>query len=75
MQITVEVKFEQHRRVVGRTACVGTASLVKTQRVQIQRADEGVEETHGIFSGNVILQPFRKEQRLRAIQTRAMFHA
>ena len=49
--------------------------FVKTQRVQIQRADEGVQEAHGVFGGDVILQTFRKEQRLGAVQSGAMFHA
>ena len=75
MQITVKVKFEQHRRGVGRTASVSTAGLGEAQRWQIQRADEGIKEANGVFGGNVILQPFGKKQRLGPVQTGAMIHA
>jgi hypothetical protein len=43
--------------------------------VQIEGGDEGVEEAHRIFGGDVIFQPFGKEQRLRTIQTSPMVHA
>ena len=74
MQITVEIKLEQHRRVIRWPARVGAPGLGKTQRVQIQLGDEGIEEAHGVFGGNVILQAFGKEQRLRTIQTKTMVH-
>jgi hypothetical protein len=51
------------------------AGLGKTERVQIQRADEGVQETRGVFGGDVILQPFGKEQGLGTVQAGAMIHA
>ena len=75
MQITVEVKFEQHRRVIRRAARLRTPGLGEAQRVQIQRSDKGVEETDRVFDGNVILQPFGKEQRLGPVQTTTMIHA
>jgi hypothetical protein len=75
MQITVEVKLEQHRRVVRRTARVGAAGPGETQRVQIQRRDKRVEKAHRVFGGDVILQPFRKQQCLGTIQTNTMIHA
>ncbi len=75
MQIPVEIKFEQRPRIIRRTPGVRATGLVKTQRVHIQRPDEGVEEAHGIFRPDVILKPFREEQCLRAIQAGAMFHA
>ena len=75
MQITVEVKFEQRRRIVRWPARVGTPGLGKSQRVQIERVNERVKETDGVFGGDIIFQPFREEQRLGAIQTGAMIHA
>jgi hypothetical protein len=75
MQIAVEIQFEQRRRIVGRTARGRALGLGKTQRVQIQRPDEGVQEAHGVFGGDVILQPFGEEQRLGAVQSGAMIHA
>ena len=75
MQITVEVKFEQPRRAVRRTPGVGTTGPGKTQRVQIEGADERVEEADGVFRPDVIFQPFGKQQCLGTIQTSAMIHA
>ncbi len=75
MQIAVEVKLEQHRRSVRRPPGVGTTRLGETQRMQIQRRDEGIQKTHRVFSGDVILQPFRKQQRLGTVQTKTMVHA
>jgi hypothetical protein len=49
--------------------------LGETQRVQIEAGDEGVQEAHGIFRPDVILQPFGKEQRLGAVQSSPMVHA
>ena len=53
----------------------GSLASGEAQRVQIQRSDKGVEETHRVFGGNVILQPFGKEQRLGPVQAGAMIHA
>ena len=64
MQIAVEIKLEQHRRIVRRTSGVGATGLGESQHVQIQGRHKGVQEPHGIFGGDVFLQPFRKEQRL-----------
>jgi len=46
-----------------------------TQRVQIEGADERVEEADGVFRPDVIFQPFGKQQCLGTIQTSAMIHA
>jgi len=75
MQITVEVKLEQRRRGVRRPARAGADGPGETQRVQVERADEGVEEAHGVFGGDVIRQPFGKEQRLGPVQAGTMIHA
>ena len=52
-----------------------TAGFPKAQRVQIERAGERVEEADRVFGGDVVFQPFRKQQRLGPIQTSAMIHA
>jgi hypothetical protein len=49
--------------------------FVKTERVQIERGNEGVEEARGVFGGDVIFQPFGEEQRLGPVQSGAMIHA
>ena len=75
MQITVEVKLEQRRRIIRRSARIRAPRFGEAKRVQLQRGHEGVKKAHRIFSGDIILQPFREEQRLRAIQSRPMVHA
>ena len=47
----------------------------KSQRAQIEQANERFKEADGGFSGDTIFQPFREKQRLEAIQTNAMIHA
>jgi hypothetical protein len=75
MQITVEVKLEQRRRGVRRPARAGADGPGKAQRVQVERADEGIKKAHGVFGGDVILQPFGKEQGLGPVQAGTMIHA
>ena len=45
--------------------------LTGREREPLQR----IEEAHWVFRADVILEPFREEQGLGAIQTGAMFHA
>ena len=75
MQVTVEIELEQGGRIVGWPARVGTAGFGEAQGVQIEAGDEGVQEAHGVFGGDVILQPFGKEQRLGPVQSALMIHA
>src|SRR5450631_2376631 len=75
MQITVEVKLEQRRRVVRRTTRAGADGPGETQRVQIPRGDKGIQKAHGVFGRDVILQPFGKEQCLGPVQAGTMIHA
>src|SRR6266705_3015212 len=75
MQIAIEVKLEQHRRIIRRPPRVGATGLGKTQRVQIERRNKGVEKAHRVFGGDVILQAFGKEQRLGTVQSNTMVHA
>ena len=46
----------------------------RARHVQIQRGDEGVQEPHRVFRPDVILQPFRKKQRLGTVQSSPMIH-
>ena len=75
MQIAIEIKFEQHGRIIGRPARVGATRLGEAQAGQILPGHEGVKEAHGIFGGDVIFEPLGKEQRLGAVQARTMIHA
>src|ERR1022692_939440 len=75
MEIAIEIKFEQRGRVVGRTTGVGADGSGKPQGVEVERGDKGVEETHGIIGGDIVLQAFGKEQGLGAVQANAMIHA
>ncbi len=62
MQIAVEVKLEQHCRSVRRPPGVGTTRLGETQRMQIPSDATKASRKRTVFSGDVILQPFRKQQ-------------
>ena len=75
MQITIEIEFEQGGWIVRGTARVRTARLGKAQCVQIERGDKRIQKAHRVFSHDIIVERFREEQCLRAIQTRAMIHA
>ena len=75
VQITIEIQFEQRRRVVRRPAGIGTPGLGETQRVQVQRADEGIQETHGIIGRDVILQRLGEQNSLGAIDSATVVHA
>jgi len=75
VQITVKIKFEQHRGIVGRATGVGTARLGKAERGQILFRHEGVEKADGIFRGHIILEPLGQQERLRTLQTTTVFHA
>ncbi len=75
MQITVQIELEQRRRVIRWPACGGHLRPGKTQRLQVQVGDEGVQEAHGVFGGDIILQPFGEHQGLGPVQSTSMFHA
>jgi hypothetical protein len=75
MQITVEIEFKQDGRIIRRTARRGALRPEETQCVQIERTDEGIEESHRIFRGHVIFERFGQEQGLTPIQAGAVVHA
>ena len=53
----------------------GAAGLVKAQRVQVERAGEGVQETDGIFGTDVVVERFGEEQSLATVQSSAVIQA
>ena len=75
VEVAVKIEFEQHGRIVRRRAGGGDLRLGKTQRGQVEVGHEGIQEAHGVFGGDIILQPFGKEQGLGTIQAGAMVHA
>lgn len=75
MEIAIEIEFEQRGGIIRRAADVGATGFGKAERVQIERSDEGIQETHGIGGGDIIVERFREEQRLGAIQASTMIHA
>ena len=75
MQVAIEIKPQQIRRIVGRTAGVLEDGMSETQRTQIETGDKGIQEADRIIGGDVILQPLRQEQSLVAIQAATMLHA
>jgi len=57
-----------------RVHCCFKPHFGKAERMQIERSDEGIQETHGIFSRDLIVERFREDQGLGAIQTSTMIH-
>jgi hypothetical protein len=53
MQISIEVEFEQVGRIIRRPARVRAQGLGETQRVQILRPDEGIQEAHRVFGSDI----------------------
>ena len=62
MQVAIEIKPQQIRRIVGRTAGVLEDGMSETQRTQIETGDKGIQEADRIIGGDVILQPLRQEE-------------
>jgi hypothetical protein len=75
VQVTVEIKFEQDRRIVRRPPGISAPRLGKAERGQILLGDEGIQEADGIIRGDIILEPFGKKQRLGTRQAGDVFHA
>ena len=75
MEVAVKIKLQEHGGIVGRPTGVGTPGPGKAEGGQILFGHEGIEEADGIFRGDIILEPFRKEQRLGTLQADAVFHA
>ena len=74
VQVAVEIKPQQIPWMIRRGAGVSENGFGKTQREQIERSHEGVDETHGVFRADVIFESFGQEQRLCAVQTGAVLH-
>jgi len=67
MEIAVEIKPQERARIVGGPPGVSGDGPGKAQRVQIQRGDEGINETHRVLRCHVILNRLGQEQRLLAV--------
>ena len=74
MQIAVEIKPQERARLIRRAFGVRRNGFGKTQRVQIERGDEGVNEAHRIIRCDVILKRLGQEQRLPAIHSTHVIH-
>src|SRR6185436_7371538 len=74
MEITVEIKAQERARFIGGPPGVSGDGPCKTQRVQIERGDEGIDETHRVLRCDVILNRLRQEQPLLAVGSVDMIH-
>jgi len=59
VQVAVDVELEQHRRVVRRPPGRRRIGAGKTQLLQIQLVDKGVDRAHRIIFGDVVVQILR----------------
>ena len=59
VQVAVDVELEQHRRVVRRPPGRRRIGAGKTQLLQIQLVDKGVDRAHRIIFGDVVVQMLR----------------
>ncbi len=76
VEIAVDVKLQQKRRVIGRPARGLRIDTAKPQAAQIKSLDKGLDHPDRIVLRNKIFKRFRKERDLTAIQTldKALHH-
>jgi len=75
VQITVDVELQQISRRVAGTAGGFRLDAGETSCPKVETIDKGLDEPDGIFCGNVIVEGFRQQQRLRAVVTGEVRHA
>jgi hypothetical protein len=67
IEITIDVEFEQRRRMIrGPAGCLGVNSA-KLQFGQIELLNKGIDDANRIILANPIFQAFKKKRALPAI--------
>ena len=74
VEVAVEIKLEQIRRVIGRAAGGGGLGAREAERLEIQAFDIGVKEACRGVGGDVILQAGREELDLGAVRAAEVAH-
>ncbi len=76
VEIAVDVKLQQDRRMVGWPARGFRIDTTEPQTAQIKPLDKGLDHTNRIVLRNKVFKRFRKQRPLAAIQTldKALHH-
>jgi hypothetical protein len=75
IDVSINVELQQIRGIVARPAGVPRLNAPETGFLQVTLIDEGFNETHRIFSTDVIINCYRQKQSLVAIAALYMLHA
>lgn len=74
MEIAIEIKAQERARLIRRATGVSHDGFGKAQRVQIERADKGIDEAHRVLRRDIILDRLGQEQGLLAVHSADMIH-
>ncbi len=69
IEIAIDVKLQQNRRVIGRPAGGLRIDAAKPQSAQIKRLDKRLNHPNPIVLSNKIIKRFREDRALAPIQT------
>ena len=75
VEIAVYVQLQQLRWVVGRASRGSRGGPPKVKRREVKLVDKGVYETDGIFCGNVVVEPFWKQDLFVTVRAVNKAHA
>src|SRR5580704_6006905 len=67
IEIAVDVELQHHRRVVTGPAGIGGSNGRKAETSQVEGLDKGIDDANRIALVRPILQAFRQQRRLPAI--------
>ena len=67
VEVAVDVDLQQHRRVVGRSACRGGLGTFKPQLMQVKLFDEGVDHPNRVVFGDLVVEALGEQGDLASI--------
>ena len=75
IDVSINIELQQIRRIVARPTRVLRLNAPETGFLQITLINERLNETHRIFSTDVIINCYRQKQSLVAVAALYMLHA
>jgi hypothetical protein len=75
IDVSINIELQQIGRIVARPARVLRLNAPETGFLQVTLINERLNETHGIFSTDVIINCYRQKQSLVAVAALYMPHA
>jgi hypothetical protein len=75
IDVSINVELQQIGRIVARSTRVFRLNAPETGFLQVTLINERLNETHGIFSTDVIINCSRQKQSLVAVSALNMLHA